>query len=35
MFGHQQGAKVIKHLIDYALNDYVKYLTLFCFSLEN
>ena len=35
IFGHQQGAKVIKHLIDYALNDCVKYLTLFCFSLEN
>lgn len=35
IFGHQQGAKIINHLIDYALDDHVKYLTLFCFSLEN
>lgn len=35
IFGHQQGTKIINNLIDYALNDHIKYLTLFCFSLEN
>lgn len=35
VFGHQKGSDVIKDVINFALKDNVKYLTLFAFSTEN
>ncbi|WP_412032261.1 polyprenyl diphosphate synthase [Malacoplasma muris] len=33
--GHLEGAKVIPKVIDYAINENIKYLSLFAFSVEN
>lgn len=35
IFGHQKGVEVINNLVTCALEDHVKFLTLFCFSVEN
>lgn len=34
-YGHQAGAKNIKNIVEAAINEKIKYLTLFAFSCEN
>lgn len=33
--GHQEGAKVIEEVVDFCLDNSIKYLTLYAFSTEN
>ncbi len=35
VFGHKQGIKVVKNVIDYSVKRGIKYLTLYAFSSEN
>lgn len=35
IFGHRQGIKVVKNIIDYSVKRGIKYLTLYTFSSEN
>ena len=34
-FGHKRGAEIIDDVIKFAIEDKIKFLTLFCFSIEN
>ena len=35
VFGHRQGIKVVRNIIDYSVKRGIKYLTLYTFSSEN